>query len=109
MLALSIGLNIYQVNAQSKLQDELEQSQERGMTFDEYRALCDDIENEIKQKYEDELEKLEESQIVFVEDDGTSLYHKFECSKFMGARYRAYKIERAISIGYKPCPDCRQE
>ena len=113
--ALSIGLNIYQFNAQSELQHELkrelEQSQENGMTFDEYSVLYDAIENNIKRKYEDELKKIDffDEYVVFVEDDGTSYYHKYECHRFVGAYFWAYNIEKAIDIGYKPCPICCEE
>lgn len=44
--------------------------------------------------------------IVFIEDDGTNLYHKYECSRFSGNSYWAHNSEYAEYRGYKPCPRC---
>lgn len=44
--------------------------------------------------------------VVFVEDDGTNLYHKFECEKFVGNSFWAYNIDAAIEKGYEPCSLC---
>lgn len=44
--------------------------------------------------------------IVFVEDDGTDLYHKYQCYKFVGDGFWAFNINAAIENGYSPCPNC---
>ena len=46
------------------------------------------------------------SSIVFIEDDGTNLYHKYECEKFVGNYWWAHNIEYAEHLGYKSCPLC---
>lgn len=44
--------------------------------------------------------------VVFVEDDGTNWYHKYECRRFTGNDFWAFNIDAAIIDGYKPCPFC---
>ena len=44
--------------------------------------------------------------VVFVEDDGTNLYHKYQCSKFISDGFWAFNVEAAIGNGYKPCSLC---
>ena len=43
---------------------------------------------------------------VFIEDDGTNLYHKYDCYKFLGNNCWAHNTEYAKYLGYKPCPLC---
>lgn len=54
------------------------------------------------------IEKAEfmDDHIVFVSDDGNSLYHKFDCSRMDFSRFWAYNTEAAISKGYRPCGRC---
>ena len=47
-----------------------------------------------------------DSWIVFIENDGTKLYHKYECNKFIGKDCWAHNVEYAEYIGYNPCPRC---
>ncbi|MBR6556898.1 MAG: hypothetical protein IKT60_05640, partial [Clostridia bacterium] len=47
-----------------------------------------------------------DSWIVFIENDGTKLYHKYECSKFVGEDCWAHNVEYAEYIGYRPCSRC---
>ena len=53
-------------------------------------------------------EKIEllDSNIVFIEDDGSKRYHKYECDNFPGEDYWAHNVEYAKYRGYKPCPEC---
>ena len=44
--------------------------------------------------------------VVFIEDDGTNLYHKYDCYKFKGNTYWVHNIEYAVYRGYKPCSWC---
>lgn len=86
LLALSIGLNIYQYHATLELENNII-----------YPKL--DFSDERKLEFFDE-------HVVFVEDDGTNLYHKYDCYRFVGDYYWAYNIEQAIYRGYEPCPRC---
>lgn len=86
LLALSIALNIYQYCATPELENNII-----------YPKL--DFSDEQKLEFFDE-------HVVFVEDDGTDLYHKYDCYRFKGDYFWAYNIENAIYIGYEPCPRC---
>ena len=44
--------------------------------------------------------------VVFVSDDGTRLYHKYECDNFDTSHFWAFNTEAAINKGYKQCPEC---
>lgn len=44
--------------------------------------------------------------VVFIEDDGTNLYHKFGCYRFKGRSFWVYNIEAAESRGYYACHLC---
>ena len=52
--------------------------------------------------------------VVFVSDDGTNLYHKYDCVDFDTSYFWAYNTdyfwayntETAKGRGYKPCPKC---
>ena len=77
----------------------------------ELKNKCDDLQSEI-----DDLQaqlnqvphklKFYDEYIVFVEDDGTDLYHKYECDKFKGDDFWAFNVDQAISRDYKPCSAC---
>ena len=47
-----------------------------------------------------------DSAVVFIENDGSGLYHKFECEKFKGEDYWVHNVEYAKYIGFSPCPHC---
>ena len=44
--------------------------------------------------------------VVFIENDGTNLYHKFACSKFKGSSFWVYNINQAQQKGYSECSQC---
>jgi hypothetical protein len=88
LLALSIAFNIYQYCATPELDNNI--INQKLDFFDEQK-----------------LEFFDEY-VVFVEDDGTNLYHKYECDKFKGDYFWAYNTDQAIDIGYVPCPRCCQ-
>lgn len=126
LLVVSFGFNIYQVGAQSELETKLENTaHEKQDLIDEYIAMNDKLKYELEQTKErltffittvSELnrekeaneEKIEffDEYVVFVEDDGTSQYHEYDCYRFKGDYFWAYNIEQAIDRGYKPCPIC---
>ncbi len=87
-------------------------------TISQLENEIDDLENEIND-LETEIDDLESDlrshktlsrfvndYVVFVEDDGTYYYHKFECYKFKGNYFWAYNTEKAVQLGYSPCPYC---
>ena len=44
--------------------------------------------------------------VVFVENDGSNLYHKYDCSHFPAKSFWAYSKRLAERNGYKACPHC---
>lgn len=91
LLALSFGLNLYQFG--TKADTESDPIQSNNVLEQE------SIQNREKLEFFDEF-------IVFVEDDNTDLYHKYECYRFRGEDFWAYNIDQADSLGYQPCPTC---
>jgi len=55
--------------------------------------------------YEDLVDFVDDY-VVFIEDDGTNLYHKYECYKFKGNSFWVYNTEMAIANGYNKCTLC---
>lgn len=97
LFALSLGLNLYQ-----------------GGLIAEAENNAKQLENEPSHSQSDSnlnAEKLEfyDENIVFVEDDNTNLYHKYECDRFKGNYFWAYNVELAIYMEYQPCPICCKE
>ena len=77
----------------------------------EYKDDVADLESDNNYYYEywyDNNNKVDllDSWIVFVENDGSNLYHKYECNKFVGNDCWAHNVEYAEYIGYNPCPLC---
>lgn len=50
--------------------------------------------------------KFMDSYVVFVENDGSGLYHKYGCDDFAQTSFWAYSRKLAEANGYKPCPRC---
>ena len=44
--------------------------------------------------------------VVFVEDDGSGLYHRYGCSRFAAKTFAVYSRKQAVAAGYTACPDC---
>ena len=44
--------------------------------------------------------------VVFVEDNGTGLYHSYDCSAFTRSKFWAYSRRLAEANGFEPCPIC---
>ena len=53
-----------------------------------------------------DLVELIDSDVVFIEDDGTQLYHKYRCDKFLEEAFYVHNVQYAEYLEYKPCPDC---
>ena len=53
-----------------------------------------------------DLVELIDSDVVFIEDDGTQLYHKYECDKFLEDAFYVHNVQYAEYLEYKPCPAC---
>lgn len=77
---------------------ELERENERLRT--DYDTLYADLEAQ------SEKLRFVDSYVVFVEDDGTGNYHRYECGKFLKKNFWAYSRKLAERQGYTPCAQC---
>ncbi|MBR6825576.1 MAG: hypothetical protein IKM59_03410, partial [Oscillospiraceae bacterium] len=48
-----------------------------------------------------------DAHIVFLQEDGTNIFHCYDCEKFTRNGYRAYNKQLALSYGYLPCEECQ--
>jgi hypothetical protein len=101
LLVISIVLNIAQANENSALEDSIED-------VHNFYSSVQSENNQLKKELDEVSDELEfyNDHVVFVEDDGTKLYHKYHCYKFKGRYFWAYNTEAAEDYGYSPCSWC---
>ena len=96
-------------------QKELAQAVEEKAALEEQTASLEDELNALQTEYEtlesryarqQEKVKFMDSYVVFVEDDGTGKYHRYDCAKFLKKNFWAYSRKLAEKQGYSPCSDC---
>lgn len=108
----SVSQTQYDLSAQ---QAQLQRVQEEK---EQLQAQYDALEKE-KNELQTENEKLQkestkfsvkatfmDDHIVFVENDGTNLFHRYDCPRFAQKSFWAYSKKLAESRGYDPCPYC---
>ena len=82
--------------------------EENNRLIQELTRTQDNIRN-----LESQLELLREktaffdTYIVFVQDDGATVFHNYDCEKFIHQGYRVYNKQQAVNFGYTPCPHCQ--
>lgn len=79
LLVLSIAFNLYQLGLNNQSNKELEQNRNKLDFFDD---------------------------LVFVENDNTDWYHKYDCYRFKQRDFWAFNIDQSDDLGYEPCPNC---
>ncbi len=101
LIALSITLNIVLLATVNKLQNTTPETGINIKQLQEEMVI-------LKEKLRANSEKIEfvDDFCAFVEDDGSNLYHKFECSRFKGESFWVYNINAAKQNGCRPCPLC---
>ena len=64
--------------------------------------------NSLREEVQINTNKLQfiDNYVVFIEDDGTNLYHIYECEEFVGEEFYVLNTEWAVAEGYKPCSKC---
>ena len=128
-LVLSILFNIFQGSKISQYDDQYLYSEQKIYTLEaeindlsqqisdlesdqaELRSTNSQMEEQIVELEEEmlsyeELSDFIDRHVVFIEDDNSNLYHKFNCSNFKRKSFWAYNIDNAISRDYTPCPQC---
>ena len=68
------------------------------------RTELDRAQNAVVQEQED-LEFLKH-QVVFIQNDNSKCYHRYDCPLFTRQNYHAYAPLQAQKLGYEPCPVC---
>ena len=112
MLVFSAFLNVYlftKIGETSTLKREITALKSDKDTLNDTITR---LRNQIKQSDAElsvcyqEIEFIDEF-VVFVEDNGTNYYHKYQCSEFIGDGFWAFNVEAARGEGYRPCPLCQ--
>ncbi len=107
------GKNLQLSEEVDKLTEENEKLAEGGEKLEETEKTLEETETQLK-AVKEELDAAKEKAdfldgfIVFVNNDGSSLYHKYDCSLFSRSNFWAYSRKLAESNGFTPCPDCCQ-
>ena len=85
----------------SDLQEALEEQ------IETVKEVQDEL-DEMSKKYKSAKEKSDfmDTYIVFVNNNGSNLYHTFDCHSFTKSNFWAYSRKLAENYGYSPCPDC---
>lgn len=74
-----------------------------------------DLKNKRNKEYSEIFNELQESsadldflrkRIAFIPDDGTNVYHTYDCPYMDFSYYWAHNVEWAESNGYVACPHC---
>ena len=94
----------YIQNLEDKIDDLEEQIITNQSTIDELESTIDSLKFDLYE-YEEIVDFVDEY-VVFVEDDGTNQYHKYECYRFVGEYFWAYNVDAAKNKGYHACPVC---
>lgn len=101
LLTISIVFNIIQFYKIEEIDSQ------RIFSINQVDGLLSEIsELENKVRINQDIVEFVDEFVVFVEDDGTNYYHKYECQKFVGNYFWAYNKDAAIGNGYKACPYC---
>ena len=82
-------------------EEEIEDLNEEIETLnEEIEALTEDL------RKAEEKASFMDTYVVFVNNDDTDLYHKYDCSRFTKADFWAYSRKLAENYGYTACPSC---
>ena len=86
---------------------------------DQLNILVDDLDKQIerllddREQLEDEMAAYQakadflDNYVVFVENNGSNLYHTYDCDDFTKSNFWAYSRKLAESQGFNPCPTCK--
>lgn len=84
-----------------KLQKELDEQQKQQTELQEkYDALL------LSSAADMQAAKFMQDYVVFVENDGSGLFHRYGCDRFACRTFWAYSRRLAENSGYSPCPYC---
>lgn len=101
ILGISLILNVVQLMDRNELDERRWYWMERA---EELEGEVSDLESELWQH--EDLADFIDDYVVFIEDNGTNLYHKYSCNSFKGSSFWVLNIEAAIGRGYSQCSQC---
>ena len=99
----------------SEQQKELEKATDENAVLEEQVAALEKENDRLRADYDTlyaavdaQSKKLRfmDSYVVFIEDDGTGNYHRYDCGKFLKKNFWAYSRKLAERQGYTPCAQC---
>ena len=115
MLLMFLIMWLFMIRPQRKQQKELEKATDENAVLEEQVTALERENERLRADYDAlyatvdaQSEKLRfvDSYVVFVEDDGTGNYHRYDCGKFLKKNFWAYSRKLAERQGYTPCAQC---
>lgn len=102
----SVSQSQYDLTSQKQ---ELEKLKEEKTALEEEAQSLQSQLTELQSSYTVASEKANfmDRYVVFVNNDGSNLYHTYSCSQFKRDSFWAYSRKLAESNGYDPCPQCQ--
>ena len=91
-----------------ELRDQLEELEKTSEQLETEKQALTAKCTELLEQNKELTEKAEfmDNYVVFVEDDGSNLYHRYGCPQFAAKRFWAYSRKLAESYRFEPCPYC---
>ena len=85
----------------------LEITENLDAQLDELHAQITELETQLEAAAADKAKAdFLDAYVVFVEDNGSKLFHTYDCSEFSKTNFWAYNRKLAEDKGYSPCPVC---
>lgn len=104
MFILVAVLTVIALQMNGQITDLQKQLSQKQNTINGLLNSVDELQGQIQDN--EELINFVDDYVVFVEDDGTNLYHKYECYRFKGESFWVYNTEKAVQFDFSPCPKC---
>lgn len=104
LLVVVIGLTVLNINQYDDCQFYKDNCKMKDEQIENWRNRVATLDAQISE-YKSKVEFMDEY-VVCVEDDGTNLYHRYECERFVGNSFWVFNVDTAEVRGYRACPDC---
>lgn len=107
VVALS-ALNVVQLRNRQALQSQITELEKESALKKSRITTLNSENSRLQDEILDyaQLARFVDNHVAFIEDDGTNLYHKFDCTRFKGRYFWVYNVEKARSLGYYECSRC---
>lgn len=108
LLVCSVGLNVYLYRERAAATEQVQTLGYKITGLEEKLGATEERADYFKEEnsaYEEKMDFYDEH-VVFVEDDGTMLYHTYDCYRFDKDNFFAFNVAYAEAEGYAPCDQC---